>query len=497
VSTAKSGVSSQAPKVKIEPVKDMPVDQTLADQLLKMLPRYTEEQKKYHKCWALDEYRIVAPGENLVDLFMATSGRASKKFLEAGLDVTAVDFAFNCLDKDVKELAQDNDDFRFIEHDLNEHIDLPSEFGFCTDVMEHIPEEEIDAVLENILGNSRHIFFQIATTNDIFGEHPDIEEDLHVSVHDYFWWLEKFASKKAIIHRSNEFEGHCLFYVTGFPTEGLKWPKVEINTSNEQVIKNMEANAKLGFQKLMVHPAQDTEIMLVAGGPSLNEFEGEIRESRLNGMPIITANGSYNWCLSRGIKPSLQCVIDARDLEGNRRFTNLVDGLTDETKFLIASQCDPKITSHLPPERTYLWHVSLSDELLPDMKRIFGKMYEDWAPCPGGSTVVLRALCALQMLGYRKINMYGFDSCLMDDEHHAYEQKQNEKDLETVMEIIVGGGTKFAKTFKCTPWHAYQAKDFEQMVPRVLGEMQLNIKGDGMIAHLVNAGAKMAELEET
>jgi hypothetical protein len=34
------------------------------------------------------------------------------------------------------------------------------------------------------------------------------------------------------------------------------------------------------------------------------------------------------------------------------------------------------------------------------------------------------------------------------------------------------------------------------MVPRVLGGMKLNIKGDGMIAHLVNTGAKMAELEE-
>jgi 2-polyprenyl-3-methyl-5-hydroxy-6-metoxy-1,4-benzoquinol methylase len=178
------------PKVAIQPIEEKEYE-IPASEVAKLVPElnWTEEQKKYVKCWQVDDYRKVAPGEGLVDLFMETAvprahttvvdwgcgtGRASRKLYDAGLDVTMVDFAFNCLDDDIAELAKGNDRLRFIEHDLNKRISLPSEYGFCTDVMEHIPEDEIDAVLDTILDNSRHVFFQISTKNDVMGHHPDI-----------------------------------------------------------------------------------------------------------------------------------------------------------------------------------------------------------------------------------------------------------------------------------------------------------------------------------
>lgn len=506
MSTAKVGWRGQPPKVVVQPNEYKISGADLA----KLIPElnYTEEQKKYIKCWDVDKYRIVAPGERLVSLFMETAnpkkgntivdwgcgtGRASKKFYEAGLDVTMVDFAFNCLDEGVKELAKDNENIRFVEHDLNKKISLPSEFGFCTDVMEHIPEEEVDAVLDTILDNSRHVFFQISTQDDIMGDHPDIGETLHVNVKPYQWWLEKFVSKQVVIHHSNDLNGAVIFYVTGWGNQPLDWKSGVVNTSDESIIENMRANAKFGFQQVKPHEEQDIEIMLLAGGPSLNDFENEIRENRNNGMPLITTNGTYNWALTRGLKPSMQCVIDAREMEHNRRFTNLVDGLTDQTKFCVASQCHPNIVRHLPLDRTYLWQVSLSDELLPHIKESYGKIYEDWFPAPGGSTVTTRALCLLRMLGFNKIHIYGFDSCLFEDRHHAYEQKENDKDLERTVDITVGGGTKYAKTFTCAPWHAFQAKDFQEMVPRVLADAKLDIKGDGLIAYMVNTGAALAD----
>ena len=88
------------------------------------------------------------------------------------------------------------------------------------------------------------------------------------------------------------------------------------------------------------------------------------------------------------------------------------------------------------------------------------------------------------------------DSCLFPErDHHAYEQKENDKDVPKALDITVGGGTKFAKTFACAPWHVYQAKDFLEMVPRVLSDAKLDIKGDGLIAYMVNTGAAMADME--
>lgn len=512
MSTARAGMKGTVPKVVIgkAPPKEYSISK---EDLIKIAPELamTDEQKKYIKCWEVDDYRKVAPGERLVDLFLETAdpkegvtivdwgcgtGRASKKLYEAGLDVTMVDFAFNCLDDEVKALAEDNDRMRFMEHDLNKRITLPSQYGFCTDVMEHIPEDEIDAVLDTILDNSRHVFFQISTSHDVMGNHPDIDEELHVSVHDYQYWIERFVGKKVIIHHSNDLPGAAIFYVTGFSNTPFKWDGGTVNVDDEQIIKNMERNAKFGFQHVKPHESQDVEVMLLAGGPSLNEFEDEIRANRLAGMPMITTNGTLNWALTRGLKPSMQCLIDGRDMPHNHSFTAQIDGLTDETKYCVASQCPPDALKRLPPDRTFLWQVSLSDELLPDIKRIYGKMYDEWYPAPGGSSVTTRAICLLRMLGFHKIHVYGFDSCLMEDKHHAYDQPANDKDLDRTMEIKVGGGTKYEKTFTCAPWHAYQAKDFLQMVPRVLSDAKLNIKGDGLIAYMINTGAAMADPEE-
>jgi len=491
-----------APKVVIKPSKKVDYKIT-AEELAKLLPKYTVEQKKYIKCWELDEYRKCSPGENLIDAFWEAAdpkpnatvvdwgcgtGRAGYKLYEKGLDVTLVDFAFNCLDKDIKKAAKNNDRLRFIEHDINKRIELPSTYGICTDVLEHIPEEEIDAVLDTILENSKHVFFQISTVHDAFGHHPEIDETLHVTVKPYQWWLKKLVSKDIVLHRSNDLGNAAIFYLTGWGSVNLEG-KGTVNIGHDKIIENMIENAKYKIQPVKPHEQQETEVMLLAGGASLNDFEDEIIQNRAAGMPLITVNGSYNWALERGLKPSLQLIIDGRKC--NTKFTAQND-LTKETKYICASQCHPDIFKDLPLDRTYMWQVSIDDSLIPHIKEHYGTMYQDWYPCPGGSTVTTRALCLLMMLGYYKFHIYGFDSCLMEGKnHHAYDQPEN--DGQGVMEITVSEGTPYEKKFKCAPWHVFQAKDFQDMVPRVLKDAKLDIKGEGLIAYMIETGAKIAD----
>lgn len=493
-----------APEVVIKKAENGHDYEITGEDLAKILPTYTDEQKKYQKCWSVGDYRKYSPGEHLVRLFLDTAetkdgstlvdwgcgtGRAGKRLYDAGLDVTLVDFAFNALDDEVKEAAEDNDALRFIEHDLTQKIDLPSRFGFCTDVLEHLPEDEVDAALDTILDNSRSVFFQIATTEDHFGEHPDIQDHLHLTVHDYWWWAEKFLEKRCVILHSAETANAVIFYVTGWSNRPLKWEGGLVNTDNETIIANMAENAKLGLSQVVPHESQEQTVMLLAGGPSLNDFEDEIIKQRGEGMPLITTNGTYNWAIERGMSPSLQLVIDAREF--NKRFLRPV---VDDCKYVLASQCHPESFKGLPKDRTMMWQVSLSDELLPHIKEHYGKMYEDWYPCPGGSTATLRALCLLRMLGFHKIIVYGLDSCYLDDKpHHAYPQTENDEDK--TIDITIGGGTSKEKTFRMAPWMAYQLKDFEQMCPRVLSDCQLQIKGPGAIAYLIESNADIDGIE--
>lgn len=505
MTTARAGMHSDPPTVVIEPIKQ-DGSKPSEDVLQRMFPKYTEEQKKYIKCWELDDYRNHSPGEGLVDLFMELgpetsvidwgcgTGRASKKLFEnSDLDITMVDFAYNCLDDDVKALAKSSDRLRFIEQDLTKPSNLQSEWGFCTDVMEHIPTDDVDEVLKNILYSSKQVFFQISTADDIFSRHPDldVDSDLHLTVKDYQWWLEKFTRHRCIIHRSKDLGNAVIFFVTGWSERSLGWNAGTVNTDIETIKRNMAENAKLGIQAIKPHVGDgEVEVMLLCGGPTLNEFEDEIKAHRENGVKCITVNGTYNWCIERGIRPSLQCMVDARGFM--HRFVNQVPGITDETKYVISSQCDPKIFEGLPHDRTYMWQASVSKELVPHVKEHYGRMYEDWYPSPGGTTVGLRALMLLRMLGFNKIHIYGMDSCVFPDKHHhAYEQEENDYlDEKDTLGVVVGKGTEWEKTFQCQLWHAFQAAEFQAMVPNMPDDLKLQVHGDGLIAYYIQSAAK-------
>ena len=482
-------------------------------QIQKQLEPENEFEALYKKCWDTDDYRKYSPGEQLVNLFWETAdpkpgqtvvdwgcgtGRAGFALHNKGLDVTLVDFADNALDENIREASKDNDSLRFIRHDLSEPIAMPSYFGFCTDVLEHVPEEQIDDVIDNILDNSKHCFFQISCQEDHFGSHPDIRGDkerehLHVTVHDYQWWLRKFVDKKVIVHHSNDLITSCIFYVTGYGSAlNLDNLVGQLNVAEEDIIENIRHAASLDLPSMKPCQEQDVEVLLLAGGPTLNDFEEEIVARREAGAKLITVNGSYRWAIARGLRPSLQCVIDSRDF--NFRFTEQFEGQTDDTKFLVSSSAHPKVFEDVPHDRTFLWHVTLSDAVIAVLKECFGKMYKDWFPCPGGSTVSLRALCALRMLGFHKVHVFGLDGCLFPDRpHHAYDQPENDKDLRRAVDITVAGGTKYEKTFKLAPWMISQAQDFMAMTPRVLKDAKLKFYGDGIITYMVETAAQLGE----
>ena len=460
------------------------------------------------RVWQDDDYRKYSPGETQVDSFLEMAepsfgctiidwgcgtGRASRSLYNKGFDVTMLDFAPSCLDDAVRELAQDNDFLRFEEHDITKKTKFTSQYGFCVDVLEHLPEDKIDETLEIILAASKQVFFQISTAEDAFGKAEEIDHPLHLTIHDYQWWLEKFAEHRVIIHRSGVRKTWVMFYLTGWGDDPISWDGGHVNTPIEEIKSNMAENAKLikkGAQNVVPHEVNNLEVMLLGGGPTLNDFTEDIIEKREAGMPLVTTNGSYNWAIEKGLSPSLQLVIDAR--EHNHRFTTLAPGLTDTTKFVIASQCHASVFDDLPMDRTYIWQVSITPELVEHVTEHYGKQYEDWYPMPGGSTVMLRAFPLLRSLGYHKIHVYGFDSCVFPDKyHHAYDQKENDGGGPT--EMLVNGETQFAKVFWCNPWMCYQCKEFQDMSTRLLSDVDMIVYGEGMIAYMVETAAKIAE----
>ena len=473
--TTVSSVFSEAPQVKVSNVRPL-------------------EKDLYKMMWERPEYRVVAPGEHIAHEFLRQAkppkgasvldlgcgtGRGSLNLaFFGGLDVTMVDFADNCLDEDIRPMLETQKHaLRFVEADLSQPLPVKAAYGFCTDVMEHIRPHHVDKVLDNCLAACQHVFFQIATEDDIMGK--VVGHKLHLSVHPYEWWLKKFIERDCIIHWSKEAPGYCLFYVSA-------WMKGEdvvdlgaINTNEETIKANVEFNIQKGYMQVQPYPTNDQEVMIVGGGPSLNEHLETIRQKRADGVKLIAINGAYKWCLDNGITPSAMVMVDARPF--NVRFTEPV---VDHCKYFIASQCDPTVFDGLPKDRTYIWHTSA--ELLND---ILAKHYKTWYPVPGGSTVLLRSIPLFRMLGFKQFHLFGCDSCLDEKEvHHAYEQQEN--DGQPIIPVNVGG-----KIFSCNPWMISQAQEFIDLIRMLGDEIELNIYG-GLLHHILETGASYADLKE-
>lgn len=164
------------------------------------------EPEKYRRIWSMPLYRRHSPGETALGMlkdalqlppgarvidFGCGCGRASARLVEDGYDVTAIDFADNCLDDEAREKIGG----RFVLANLWDGVALgniaSSDYAICNDVMEHIPTEKVDAVLANIGKLAKKAAFTICFEPDVHGKH--INETLHLTVRTADWWTKKLG----------------------------------------------------------------------------------------------------------------------------------------------------------------------------------------------------------------------------------------------------------------------------------------------------------------
>jgi SAM-dependent methyltransferase len=189
----------------------------------------TDERSKYEKMWTFPNYREVAPGQSVAALFClcanpkrddsvidfgAGTGRGALRINQLrGCKVKMLDFAENCLDKAVRDSL--NDRLTFQQADLTQELPVKAKFGFCTDVLEHIPPDDVDTVLKNIFASAQNVFFQISTVPDHMGAligHP-----LHLTVQPFEWWLQKLSSYGEVSWSSDHADAP-VFYVINSST---------------------------------------------------------------------------------------------------------------------------------------------------------------------------------------------------------------------------------------------------------------------------------------
>ncbi len=196
------------------------------------------ERDKYRRIWAKPQYSEVSPGEMMVPLFAKVSrcqpgesvidlgagtGRASLKLRELhGLDVTMLDITWDGLEEQLKgegfmspeEPPLPNGDMKHITSSL--WADWPRgrtwDYGFCADVMEHMPLEYSMCVVARALSACRRVFFHISFRPDACGKL--IGEPLHLTVMSFVWWRDHLSELGEVLE-ARDLLGQGMFYVKG------------------------------------------------------------------------------------------------------------------------------------------------------------------------------------------------------------------------------------------------------------------------------------------
>jgi SAM-dependent methyltransferase len=165
-----------------------------------------QERSKYELMWtSVPPYRNSSPGLRNVERFLEIckpragdtlldigcgAGLAGLEFAKHGLRVKWFDITDTGLDPAVPRAS-------FRQGTLWERWQYSPIFdwGYSSDVLEHIPTEYTMVAVERILSNCAVSWLHIATSPDPYGVW--IDDELHLTIRSFTWWLERlnFAGK--------------------------------------------------------------------------------------------------------------------------------------------------------------------------------------------------------------------------------------------------------------------------------------------------------------
>lgn len=196
---------------------------------------------------------------------------------------------------------------------------------------------------------------------------------------------------------------------------------------------------------------------LIANGPSARNFNfnaaahwHHFGETAL--CDTMAINGALKLFTDRNCAPTYWIACDPQgptpDLTTPADF--LTGHLPAETTYLVASKCHPAVFDLLKDRRVKLWHVN--DQPVSFKRQV---------PC--AVSVTLCAMMLANRLGYRNIDVWGWDACFAEDgAHHA---ATGELGITSdKVEIEVGDGPETLKFMSTATW-ACEVKDASGILP--------------------------------
>jgi hypothetical protein len=260
-----------------------------------------------------------------------------------------------------------------------------------------------------------------------------------------------------------------------------------VNTPEAVLLEQIATNIRRGLPQAMPYQPNQQTAVIVGGGPSLQKPEVllDLKIAEAIGGKIVALNGAYQWCIDHDIRPSCMVMLDAREF--NARF---VETEVERCHYMLAAQCHPKAFEACKDRKVTIWHGMSAGQAEADLLEAY--YWGRYCPVTLGTTVAMRAISLLRMLGFMKMEVFGVDSCWLDETtHHAYDQPENNKDRKMSVWLRPRDRDDQVQRFICSPWQAKQAEDFLELTRERGESFELNVHGDGLIATMIRTGASL------
>ena len=245
---------------------------------------------------------------------------------------------------------------------------------------------------------------------------------------------------------------------------------IDVTTFNipQGVTEHIRVNVARGLPELLPAICSHDGTFVIAGsGPSLaSTFEG-IKDERSKGRPVCAVNGAHDFLIKNGIEPDLFLTIDPRDMRHN------VKEATENTVYLLASRASPIMFDYLKERHVMLWHAASGE----DERKLMAELGIKYM-IGGTSTSGMRAVNVAYYMGYRKVVMFGMDSCNAPD---GITKRVDGSLTGQTIEVVVGGSHD---KFTCNVAMAQQAQDFQSLWT-MMPDVSVDIRGGGLLAAIL------------
>jgi hypothetical protein len=206
-------------------------------------------------------------------------------------------------------------------------------------------------------------------------------------------------------------------------------------------------------------------LAIVGGGPSLDDTLGELRRIKT----VMVAGSAHDHLVSAGVWPQWCVVADPDPV-----MAQYLKKPSPRTRYLVASCCDGAVFDALDGYHVSVWHC-------------FSKEHpEVWEKGDtlmlGGSTVGTRAIYLALSLGFRDLHLFGFDSCIREEDgkHHAYSFKTKEEDIGELRRIYLEDTS--SKGYLCAGYMIAQIAEMVHIFKTFTDTVSFSVHGTGALA---------------